>query len=310
MNGFDISLLLSMVVAGAAPILLAAAGETISEKSGVTNLSLDGTIILSAMVAFAVASQTDSLLTGFAAASAAGAAVSTVTAFFSSYSGQSQIAIGLALAFMTRDLAYFMGTPYAGIKELVPRIPHFPVPYLSDIPYIGKIFFNHDITVYISLAAVFTVWIFICKTGTGLRIRAVGENPEAAIARGLNPVIIRFCCSVCGGFFTGLAGASFSLAAKAGWGQPQGCEGSGWIALALVVSGGGNLSGATAGAFLFSFLQVVCFRFQDWFPGIPAHILQISPFPLMIFALIIINTVISLKKGGIKNHCLFAPPFR
>jgi simple sugar transport system permease protein len=298
MSGYNISLQLSLILAGAAPIILAAAGETIIEKSGVTNLSIEGSVILSAMTAFAVTCRTGSPVTGFAAAAAAGAAVSFITALFSVYAIRLQIAAGIALTFMATDLAYFIGSPYAGIKGYADPLPRLPVPYLNEIPYIGKIFFNHNITVYIGLAAVLGVWLFLHTTRTGLGIRAVGENPESAIARGMNPSLIRLCCSISGGILTGLAGASFSLAAKPGWGNPQGCEGAGWIALGLVVSGNGNPLITIAGACLFSFLQIVCLKFQVWFPG-SAMIIRTAPFPLMIAAFIIIKLLMGLKK---KEH--------
>lgn len=287
MNSFDIVILLSMVVAGAAPVVLAAIGETITEKAGVINLSLDGGILLSAMVAFAVASTSGSILIGFVAASLAGAAVSIIVAFFSVYLGQSQVAVGFVLALMTRDLAYFIGSPYSRIQG--PQAPHLPLPFLKDIPFIGDVLFNHNVTVYLSLLSIFVVWMFIYKTRPGLKLRAVGEEPRAALVRGFDPRKIQLLCSAAGGVFTGLAGASFSLAVKAGWGQPQGCEGTGWIALALVIFGGWNPVKAAAGAYLFSLLQVLGIQFQGWFPGIPAQVFQVAPFPLMIFTLIIIN---------------------
>lgn len=287
MNSIDISILLAMVVAGAAPVVLAAIGETITEKAGVINLSLDGGILLSAMVAFAVSSITGNLMFGFLAASIAGAAVSLIVAFFSVYLGQSQVAIGFVLALMTKDLAYFLGSPYSRIQG--PQTPHIPLPFLKDLPFVGKILFNHNITVYLSIISIIIVWLFIYRTKTGLKIRATGEQPGAALVRGFDPRFIQLMCSGAGGIFTGLAGASFSLAAKAGWGQPQGCEGTGWIALALVIFGGWNPVKAAFGAYLFSLLQVMGIQLQGWFPGIPSQVFQVAPFPLMIFTLIIIN---------------------
>lgn len=287
MNNFDLIILLSMVVAGAAPVVLAAIGETITEKAGVINLSLDGGILLSAMIAFAVANTTESLFAGFVAASAAGAAVSLIVAVFSVYLGQSQVAVGFVLALMTRDLAYFLGSPYSRVQGLL--VPHLPLPFLKDIPFIGEVLFNHSITVYLSLFSIIAVWFFIYKTRPGLKLRAVGEEPKAALVRGFDPRIIQLACSALGGVFTGLAGASFSLSVKAGWGQPQGCEGTGWIALALVIFGGWNPVKAAAGAYFFSLLQVMGIQFQGWFPAIPAQVFQVAPFPLMIFTLIIIN---------------------
>ena len=94
-----------------------------------------------------------------------------------------------------------------------------------------------------------------------------------------------------GGLFVGLAGATFSLSTKPGWGRPQGAEGSGWIALALVIFGGWHPVRAALGAYLFAFLQVLGIYLQDWFPSVPAQVFQVAPFPLMIFTLVVINVV-------------------
>ncbi|KKL13632.1 hypothetical protein LCGC14_2523810 [marine sediment metagenome] len=130
------------VVAGATPILLATLGETITEKGGFINLSLDGSILLSAMVAFVVAFETNNLLLGFAAAAIVGALIAATVALFSLYFGQSQVAVGFVLTLMARDLAYFLGNPYSRLYG--PQVTPLPIPILSKIPILGQIFFNHN----------------------------------------------------------------------------------------------------------------------------------------------------------------------
>jgi ABC-type uncharacterized transport system permease subunit len=286
-NGFDLSILLAGVVAGAAPILLATLGETITEKTGIINLSLDGTILLSAMTAFVITLKTGSLLAGFAAASALGALVAAIVAVSSIYLRLPQVAVGFVLTLMTRDLAYFLGSPYSRIEGL--QVGPQPIPFLSGIPALGQIFFTHNLPVYISIVMVLVCWWYIYRTPFGLEMRAVGENPDAAYARGISPGRIQMLYAVFGGLFVGMAGATFSLCIKPGWGQPQGCEGSGWIALALVIFGGWNPIKAAAGAYLFAFLQVMSIYLQGWLPTIPAQVFQVAPFPLMIFILVLIS---------------------
>lgn len=286
-SGFDLSILLAGVVAGAAPILLATLGETITEKTGIINLSLDGTILLSAMTAFVITLKTGSLLAGFAAASALGALVAAIVAGSSIYLRLPQVAVGFVLTLMTRDLAYFLGSPYSRIEGL--QVGPQPIPFLSRIPALGQILFTHNLPVYISMVMVLLCWWYIYRTPFGLEMRAVGENPDAAYARGISPGRIQMLYAVFGGLFVGMAGATFSLCIKPGWGQPQGCEGSGWIALALVIFGGWNPIKAAAGAYLFAFLQVMSIYLQGWLPTIPAQVFQVAPFPLMIFILVLIS---------------------
>jgi simple sugar transport system permease protein len=287
MTELNFSILVASVIAGAAPIVLAAVGETVTEKAGIINLSLDGSILLSAMAAFAFAYETNSLLLGFLGGAIVGAAVAATVAVFSIYLGRSQVAVGFVLTLMTRDLAYFIGNPYSRLQG--PQASPLPIPLLKEIPFFGNIFFNHNLPVYLSLAFIGICWWYIYFTPMGLKLRAVGEHPRASYARGINPQRIQFLYAVCGGLLVGLAGATFSLATKPGWGRPQGAEGTGWIALALVIFGGWHPVKAAAGAYLFSLLQVLGIYFQEWMPSVPSQVFQVAPFPLMIFTLLIIS---------------------
>lgn len=286
-HGLDATILMAGVVAGAAPILLATLGETITEKAGIINLSLDGTILLSAMTAFVTALFTGSLLMGFVAAAAAGSLIAAVVALFSIRLGLSQVAVGFVLTLMTRDLAYFLGSPYARMEG--PLAGPVPIPVISGMPVLGPVLFSHSMPVYMSMAMIPLSWWFLYRTAPGLKIRCVGENPDGAYARGIDPDRVQLVYAVAGGMLVGIAGAAFSLCVKPGWGQPQGCEGSGWIALALVIFGGWHPIKAAGGAYLFAFLQVMSIHLQAWYPGIPAQVFQVAPFPLMIFILALIS---------------------
>jgi simple sugar transport system permease protein len=284
---FDLTLIIAGVVAGAAPIVLAAIGETITEKSGLINLSLDGSILLAAMTSFVVARRADSLPAGFAAGALVGAAVAAAVVIFSIFLRQNQVAVGFVLTLMTRDLAYFLGNPYARLPG--PQTAAVPVPGLDQIPFLGPVLFNHPFPVYFSMMLIGIGWWYVYRTSPGLELRAVGENPKAAYARGIDPWMVQIFYAVCGGLLVGLAGATFSLCTKPGWGRPQGAEGTGWIALALVIFGGWHPLKAAAGAYLFSFLQLLGIYLQGWLPGVPAQVFQVAPFPLMIFTLLIMS---------------------
>ncbi len=310
MNELELTILLAGVVAGAAPIVTAALGETITEKAGIINLSLDGSILLGAMVAFAVAFETNSVLLGFVAASVSGAIVAATVAFFSVYLYQSQVAVGFVLTLMTRDLAYFLGNSYSRIQG--PQVAPLPVPFLKKIPFLGQVFFNQNLPVYFSLVMIVFCWWYMYRTPLGLQLRSVGEHPRASYARGIDPRKLQMLYSICGGLLVGLAGAMFSLSVKPGWGRPQGAEGTGWIALALVIFGGWNPIKAAMGAYLFSFLQVMGIYCQEWLPSVPAQVFQVAPFPLMIFTLLAMSlaqkeSVLSWAddKAGVKSMLEF-----
>ncbi len=287
MNGMELATLLAAVVAGAAPVIFAAVGETVTERAGLINLSLDGSILLGAMTGFAAAHHTGSVTAGFAAAAAVGAVVAAVVALTGVYLGQSQVAVGFVLTLTCRDLAYFLGNPLSRIPG--PQVPPLPVPGLADLPGVGEVLFRHNLVVYASLVLVPAAWLLLYRTRWGLAVRAVGEHPAAAYARGIDPRRVQLACAVVGGLLVGVAGAAFSLAVKPGWGRPQGAEGMGWIALALVIFGGWHPVKVAVGAYLFSLLQVVGIPLQTLLPSVPTQVFQVAPFPLMIFTLWLIH---------------------
>ena len=287
MSELPIFIILASIIANAAPIVTAAVGETITEKAGVINLSLDGTILLSAMVAFAVSYDTGNVIYGFIAAALVGGAVALVIAVFSIYIGAHQVAVGFILTLTTRDLAYFLGNPYSRLHG--PQVSPMGIPFLKNIPFLGPVLFNHNLPVYFSILLIGFVFWYMYRTSYGLTLRAVGEHPAAAYARGIHPRRVQLFYTVIGGMLVGLGGAMFSLLVKPGWGRPQGAEGTGWIALALVIFGGWNPLKVAMGAYLFSFLQIMGLFFQKWIPFLPTQVIQVAPFPLMIFTLLIME---------------------
>jgi len=301
----DFAILCASVTAGAAPILLATLGETLTEKAGVVNLSLDGTILLSAMAAFVVAYNTRNVAAGFCVAALVGAAVAFLVALFSVYWGQNQVAVGFVLTLMTRDLAYFLGNSYSRLPG--PQAQLMPISGLREIPFFGPVFFAHSMPVYLSLVMILFCYCHLYRTRWGRVARATGEHPAAVFARGFHPARLQLFYTVAGGLLVGLAGATFSLAVKPGWGRPQGCEGTGWIALALVIFGGWHPVRAALGAYLFAFLQVAGIYMQNRLPSVPAQVFQVAPFPLMIFTLLIISF---LQRESVQRHMEQRPGWR
>ncbi len=279
---------LAGVLASAGPVVFAAIGETITERAGVINLSVNGTILLSAMAGFAAALATDSTLAGFLVGALVGGLVALIVAFSSITLKQSQVAVGFVLALMCRDLAYFLGNPIMG--ESGPIVHALPVPVLSDIPIVGVLFFRHDLLVYASFLLIFVAQFWVFKTRPGLILQGIGERPAAAFVRGANVNRLRYVYCVVGGMLVGMAGPIYSLSVKAGWkGSISGLDGIGWIALAITIFGGWNPLRAAFGAYLFALLQWLGLVLQPSLPGIPSQVLQVAPFPLMILTLLLVN---------------------
>ncbi len=279
---------LAGVVAVAAPVLFAVIGETITERAGVINLSLNGSILLSAMGGFAVAYATNNLLLGFLAGMIIGALVAFVVAFSSITLHQSQVAVGFVLALASRDLAYFLGVPYMNTPG--PTLPTWSIPLLKDIPLLGAVFFRSDAITYLSYVVVFLAWLWIFRTRPGLMLQGIGERPAAAFVRGANVNRMRYIYTVIGGAIGGLAGPAYTLSVKSGWmGTQTGLDGVGWIALSITIFGGWNPLRAAFGAYLFALLQWLGLVLQPSLPGIPSQVLQVAPFPLMILTLLLVN---------------------
>jgi len=193
-----------LLIGAATPILLAAIGELVVEKSGVLNLGVEGMMIIGAVSGFIVAVNTDSPMLGLVGAAVGGAVVSMVFAFLTQYLLSNQVATGLALTLFGLGLAALMGSSYNGIRP--PRMPRLDVEGLTDLPVVGRLFFSHDPVIYGSLVLVFAVWFFLNRTRSGLVLRACGENHEAAHSLGYNVQLIRFGAIMFGGACAGLGG--------------------------------------------------------------------------------------------------------
>ncbi len=280
-------LTLASMLADSAPLVFAVIGETITEKAGVTNLSLDGSILLSAMVGFAVAFMTDNLYLAFFAAMLVSALVAALIAFSSIVLKLDQIAVGFVLTMLCTDLSTFFGNPF--VRKPGPAVSHFPIPVLADIPILGKLFFDHSVVVYLSFLLIVVAWWYIYKTQPGLKLQGIGERPAAAYARGANVNLQRFIYTIVGGALVGFGGASYSLLVKLGWSYHM-TTGIGWIALSIVIFGGWHPIRGAVGAYIFGGLQSVSSFAQSVFPTVPTQVYQTAPFVLMIIALLLVSS--------------------
>ncbi len=278
---------LAGILRGAAPLVLAAIGETFTERVGVVNLSLDGSLMLSALAAFFVGTATGSLLLGILAGMLVGAAVALLVAASTLQLRLSQVAVGFVLTLFCRDLAIFLGRPLVGKPGLPP--PAFNIPILSDIPVIGSIFFRQDLFTYLSFAAIALAWFWIFRTRAGLALRAVGERPETAFARGIAVRRTQYLYCIAGGALVGLAGAAFTLNVTSKWSESD-ISGYGWIALAIVIFGGWYPLRVALGAYLVRGLSVVATNLQGGAITLPPSILNMLPWILMLITLALVSS--------------------
>ncbi|MBC8504422.1 MAG: ABC transporter permease [Chloroflexi bacterium] len=287
MNESELIRTLASIILQGTPLIIAVIGETITERAGVINLSLDGTMLMSAMTGFVVAYKTDSVWWGFLAGAAVGALFALIIAFGSIRLRQSQVAVGFVLTLLGDDLSAFLGQNFTRIPG--PAVDFLPIPILKDIPILGPIFFNHNIVVYFAFALVGLTWWWFNRTQPGLHLRGAGERPEAAFARGVNVNRVRYIYSLVGGAFVGIAGASYSLSVKVGWAEGH-TRGLGWIALAIVIFGGWSPIRGALGAILFGATKALATVLQRTFPEVSVVAFNAIPWLLMILVLLAVGS--------------------
>ena len=281
------TLLVASLMVAATPILLAAIGELVVEKSGVLNLGVEGMMITGAFSGFAAAVLTGSPMVGFLCAAIGGAALSVIFAILTQHFLSNQVATGLALTLFGLGLSAMLGQSYVGIKP--PVSAKLDLPLISDIPVIGPILFSHDFTVYAALTLVTGVWFFLKYTRGGLILRAVGESHDAAHALGYKVVRVRILAIMFGGACAGLGGAALSLVRVPQWTEGM-TAGAGWIALAIVVFASWKPARVLLGAYLFGGVAVLQLNLQAAGVSIPVEYLSMSPYLITIIVLVVMST--------------------
>jgi len=286
----------------ATPYLYAAIGETFGQLSGVLNLGVDGIMLMGSFAAFLVAFKTGSLVLGLLAAVIVGGLMGLFMAFISVTMQAEQGISGIGLYLFGLGMSELLFKKTLGTVQTVNGFAPISIPLLSDIPILGEILFQQNILVYGAFLLVPVAWFVLNKTPLGLKVRAAGQNPEAADSLGVNVNRIRYLTVTVGGMLAGIAGASLSIALLNLF-QQNITNGMGFIAVALVYFGRWRPMGILVGALLFSMVNA----FQIWAQvqgiGLPPD------FMLMIPYIITILVLAAMVKQRVRGPAALNKPF-
>ncbi len=274
------------IVTAATPLVFAAVGEVVVEKAGVLNLGVEGMMIIGAIAAFATAVSTGNEFLAIVAGAGAGMLIALIFGVLTVYLQSNQVATGLALTIFGLGLSALIGHSYVG--KTFDGLAKLNIPGLSDIPVIGPVLFGHDALVYLSVVSVAIVAWVLTRTRTGLLIRAVGENHDAAHSIGYSVTLVRLGAVLFGGAMAGVGGAYLSVSYTPLWVENM-TAGRGWIALALVVFASWKPWRAFFGAYLFGGITIIQLYAQGMGVEVSAQFLSMLPYIATILVLVIIS---------------------
>lgn len=290
MNATVLVSMLATSVAAASPLLLAALGELVVERSGVLNLGIEGIMLVGALTAVAATLGSGSVLVGITCAIAAGMLLGLLFAFLTVTIRADHVVAGLAMVLLGDGLSSFAGHGLVGI-DIGQNVPPLALPWISDIPALGRIFFRQNALVYFSYLMVAVVWYFLYRTRPGLALRAAGEKPSAVDVVGWNVFRIRYLAVLFGAGMAGLAGAFLSVAYLSTWAEGM-TAGRGWVALALVIFAGWHPIKLLGGAYLFGFAYILIAQSQvlgGVFYMISTYVMQMFPYLMAIVVLAVMG---------------------
>ncbi|HSH42669.1 MAG TPA: ABC transporter permease [Arenicellales bacterium] len=280
-----IGILLATLGAGT-PLVFAALGELVTEKSGVLNLGVEGMMLMGAVCGFAVAAESGSMWLGVLVAMLAGAGMAFLFGILTLTFQANQVASGLALTIFGIGTSAYIGLDYTSVT--LPGIENVHLPVLSDIPVIGRLLFSLDPLIYLSFVMFGAISWFLYRTKAGLILRAVGEAPDSAVSLGHHVIAIRYAAVLFGGAMAGLGGAYLAIVYTPLWVEEM-TAGRGWIALALVVFATWRPARVMAGAYLFGGVTIIQFHVQGFGVDIPSQLLSTLPYLATIVVLVLIS---------------------
>lgn len=275
-----------------APILFAALGAVIAEKAGVTNIGLEGIMMISALFGVLFSYWTQSWLIGVLGALAVGVLLGLLMGFFALKLKTDIILAGIAVNMMGGGGTIFLLYMFTGMRGntgalVSPNIliPTLNIPLLQDIPIIGEVLSGHAVLTYIAFLLVYLIWLLLYKTPLGLNIRAVGENPNAASSVGVSVLRIKYIAIALSGALAGLGGAFMSMYYSQGWNSGM-VAGRGFIALAAQAMGRGEPVGAMLSSLLFGLAQALRTKVSG-LQGVSSYLVSVIPYVVTILGLVI-----------------------
>ena len=289
------------IMVASAPLIFAAIGALLVERSGVLNLGVEGMMIVGALLGFVVISHTNNAYLAVLAALVAGMVIASIFAFLTQFLLTNQVATGLALTLFGLGFAAFAGREYTEVT--IDLIGPINIPILSEIPFIGPSLFSLNPLIYLAFFMVYLVWWFLFKTKQGLILRAIGDNHDAAHAIGHNVVLYRFMAILFGGAMAGLGGAFLSLVQVPIWGEGM-TAGRGWIALGLVVFASWQPFRIILGAIIFGGITVLQLHAQGFDIRISAQYLSMLPYLATIVILVSLRMRLKNKTNRTVPNCL------
>lgn len=295
-----IELLLAAALVSATPLLLAALGELLTERSGVLNLGLEGTMLLGAVHGFAAMQLTSSVGVGIGAALAAGAIFGLAFAFLVVTLRLDQVVTGLTFTILGMGLSAFIGKRYVGMP---PRstVSHPDLGPLADLPVIGPILFRQDVLVYAVIWLTLAIAFYIKRTRPGLLLQVLGEKPDVLDSLGMSVVGMRYVYIVVGTALAGLGGAYVSLVFTPSWVENM-TAGRGWIGIALVVFSTWRPWWIFAGAMMFGTLDALRFRLQvGGEPIVAPHFLNMLPYVITLAVLVVTSQSTVRQRLGVPS---------
>ena len=281
--------ILANAIVLAIPIIFGGMAGVMSERVGVVNIAIEGQLLTGAFVAAVVSTLTGNLYFGLVAAMVASALVSTILAVFSVRYLVDQIIVGVVLNVLIIGVTNFLYSQWLTQDSSGVNNPGtfsiWKIPFLSEIPILGPVFFENRLTVFLAFLFIPLLWFILFRTRLGLRARAVGEYPMAADTMGVNVGRTRFWWVTLGGALAGLGGAAFTIGNVGAFGQEM-SNGQGFIALAVVILGRWHPFYMSAAALLFGFSISLRVWANQVSPGIPTDFIIMIPYLVTIIAVV------------------------
>jgi ABC-type uncharacterized transport system permease subunit len=297
--------ILTATVRIATPLLLAALGELITERAGILNLGVEGGMLMSSFMGFYATHASGSLWVGLAAAMATGALLNLIMVFMAATLKVEQVVTGLALNMLASGLSlYLYKLAFSDAKNKIPIIEIFQtieIPFLSQIPFVGEIFFSQKLLTYLAFLLVPLVWFFLYRTRLGLEIRCIGENPKVIDSKGLSVPARQYIAVLTGGLLIGMSGAFVTICSTVRF-VPEITAGRGWLALVIVIAGNWRPAGIVIASLMFAFLDALQLQIQGVGVQIPYQLLLALPYVTAILLMI-------FKRGSSEEPKQLAVPY-